>query len=434
LTVKERYGKSLHTAKGGGNVPKSTEIPKGYRRLEGSERRPAPKAEFLGPADPKEKLEVTIVLRRRPDGPPVPKFDYFATTPPSQRRRMPTDEFAAKYGAAPSDIDRVTKFVKEHGLTVVEANAARRSVVVSGTVAQMSEAFAVTLGRYQHTVVRRRHEGPRTETYRGRDGFIHIPHELAEVIIGVFGLDNRRITKSGSGDPPNTTTITIPQVRGLYQFPTNSAAGQTIAIFSEAGYQTSDITNYFSTLPPGYPAVIPTDISVDASNDGSEDLETTQDICIAATAAPGAAIAVYFTSYTQQGWVDLIHRVVHPSAGDPQCSVLSSSFYVSNGDDANSLMNQGISTSWLTAVDTALQDAAIQGVTVCICSGDDGSDCGVGDGKAHVTFPASDPWVLGVGGTTVGNIIGSSFDEYVWNDTFNVTGFYPSVHGPWAHP
>src|ERR1700730_7855798 len=34
----------------------------------------------------------------------------------------------------------------------------------------------------------------------------------------------------------------------------------------------------------------------------------------------------------------------------------------------------------------------------------------------HVEYPGSDPWVLSVGGTTIGNISGSSFDEYVWND------------------
>ena len=164
---------------------------------------------------------------------------------------------------------------------------------------------------------------------------------------------------------------------------------------------------------------------MDASNDGTEDPETTQDICIAATAAPHAAIAVYFTTYTQDGWVDLLDRVIHPEAGDPHCSVLSSSFYVSNGDNPASLQFP-VTSSWLTAVDLALEDAAIQGVTVCICSGDQGSDCDQGTGQAFVTFPASDPWVLGVGGTTIGNISGSSFDEYVWNDTFNIPGLLPS--------
>jgi hypothetical protein len=168
------------------------------------------------------------------------------------------------------------------------------------------------------------------------------------------------------------------------------------------------------------------DVPVDAGNDGTEDLETTQDICIAATAAPGANIAVWFTTYTQNGWTDLLGQVGLPKAGQPTCAVLSSSFYVSNGDDTTGLADSGVTTGWVTAVDMALQDLAIQGVTVCICSGDQGSDCTISDGNAHVTFPASDPWALGVGGTTVGDIAGSSFDEYVWNDTFTVTGFNPS--------
>lgn len=290
-------------------TPKGPDIPNGYRRLEGSERRPAPKAEFLGLADPKETLSITIVLRRRPDGPPVPEPSFFAATPPSQRRRMPADEFAAKYGAAPSDIDRVSEFAKAHGLTVVETHPARRTVVVSGTVAQLNATFAVRLGRYKVEHPRgRRSQRPETETYRGRDGFIHVPNELADAVVGVFGLDNRNITKRNGGDPPHTATLTVPQVTRLYNFPANSASGQTIAIFSESGYQMNDITQYYATLPSGYTKPTITDIPVDASNDGSADPETTQDICIAASAAPGTAIAVYFTTYSQQGWVDLIQR------------------------------------------------------------------------------------------------------------------------------
>src|ERR1700728_396633 len=38
------------------------------------------------------------------------------------------------------------------------------------------------------------------------------------------------------------------------------------------------------------------------------------------------------------------------------------------------------------------------------------------DHKAHVQFPGSSPWVLAVGGTTIGDVSGLSFDEYVWND------------------
>jgi hypothetical protein len=74
---------------------------------------------------------------------------------------------------------------------------------------------------------------PHIGNYRGRDGFIHVPKEIAHTIVGVFGLDNRKITKhNNTGDPSNTKALSIPQIAQLYNFPTNSAAGQTIAIVS----------------------------------------------------------------------------------------------------------------------------------------------------------------------------------------------------------
>ncbi len=49
----------------------------------------------------------------------------------------------------------------------------------------------------------------------------------------------------------------------------------------------------------------------------------------------------------------------------------------------------------------ALQDAATLGVTVTVAAGDDGSTDGAGDGKLHVDFPASSPFALACGGTTL---------------------------------
>ena len=394
------------------------EIPKNYRPLAGSERRPGPSARLLAPTKDDETIAVTVVVRRRSDGPPVPGHSYYRDTPPSHRRRLSNDEFAHKYGADQSDIDKVTAFVTAHGLRVLETHLARRTVVVSGTVELFRRAFHVTLNDYEHQVARTRTGSPASERYRGRDGYIHVPAELAEIIVGVFGLDNRRITKRNIGDPPGTAPIPVKEVTELYDFPTNLAAGQSIAIFSEGGYLPSDISANFGGSPP-----VVVDVPVDAPNLGFPDPETTQDIFIAASAAPGATIGVYFTTYDQKGWVDLITRVIHPDPGDPVCSVLSSSFYVSNGDDAPTLLSEGVSMGWLTAVSAVFEDAAIQAVTVCIASGDTGAQSKVGDGHAHIQYPASDPWVLAVGGTTIGDISGLSFEEYAWNDLFTFGGF-----------
>jgi kumamolisin len=391
--------------------------PKNNRPLAASELRPTLGARRLGPASETETLSVTIVLPRRSGGPPIPEPADYLQTPPVRRPRLAEQDFAARYGADAADVEKVVAFAQSQGLTIDETNAARRMVVVSGTVGQFNSAFDISLQNYEHEVERSTRSGRQTETYRGYDGFINVPAYLAEVIVGVFGLDNRRISKRNTGDPSNTDPIPISTVRTVYDFPTNSAAGQTIAIFSEGGYLASDISANFSGKPP-----LLIDVTVDASNGNVPDFETTQDIYIAGSAAPGAKIAIYFTLYSQKGWVDLIARVIHPSAGDPVCSVLSSSFYVSDGDDAATLLAEGVPTSWITAVTQLFQDAAIQNVTICIASGDTGAQSKRSDGKAHVQYPASDPWVLAVGGTTIGNVIGTSFDEWAWNDNTGASG------------
>ena len=155
---------------------------------------------------------------------------------------MPQPAFAARYGAEPGEIEKVVAFALGHGLRVDETNAARRTVVVSGTVGQFNKAFNVTLHDYEHQVRRSPRSAPQIEAYRGYDGFIHVPNDLAEIIVGVFGLDNRRITKRTAADPPSTSPIPMSTMPGLYDFPSNLPAGQTIAIFSEEGVLASDIT------------------------------------------------------------------------------------------------------------------------------------------------------------------------------------------------
>jgi hypothetical protein len=395
-----------------------TSVPDGYVELAGSERRASATARRLSPAEPTEEFTVTIVLRRRPDGQSLPTVEDFLNIPPSERPRMSQSEFASRYGASQEDIDAVTAFATDEGLAVVETNAARRTVVVRGTVEQMNRAFGVDLGAYELSVMPHRGGESQQERYRGREGMIYIPSALDLVVVGVFGLDNRSIGGRNGAEPPNTTTVTVPTVAGLYNYPTNSAAGQTIGIFSLDGYDTADITSFYGTLPASYTAPTITDVLIGGATNSGSDLfgEITQDIDLASAFAPGAGISVYLNNGGEQGWVDTLSRVAHPDPTDTPCSVFSSSYFLSDGDDASGMATRSVTTAMINAIHAALQDAAIQGVTVVIASGDRGTDSGVGDGHVHVQYPASDPWVLSVGGTTIGNVNGSSFDEYVWND------------------
>lgn len=431
--------------------------PPNYIQIEGSERKAVSQSKLLGPADSNEMVKVTIVLRRRPDGPSFPTPEELSRVPAHKRGRMPEAEFASKYGASPSDLNAVTSFARASGLTVIEAHAARRSVIVSGTVAQMEKAFGVKLNQYEAPAVEHRRmpthakEAPVLERFRSHEGPVQAPSGIAEAIMAVFGLDNRRITKRNSADPSNTdNNVGANTLAGLYQFPPVSAAGETIAIvsfggqspFPGNGYDTTsgssnDFAKYYATLPAGYtaPQILPVPPASISSNFGP-DLETTQDICISSTIAQGATIAVYFLDFFSDSWFDLLERIITPSAGDFPAgvsapSVISSSDYICDGDDSATLSNEGIPTSTITAVHSAFEDAMANHITVCIAAGDQGSDSKVGsntgvsewgesfssDGKAHVQYPGSDPLVLSCGGTTVGNVVGSSFEEYVWNDT-----------------
>jgi kumamolisin len=383
--------------------------PTGYVRLAGSERSLVSGAERVGPADPKEEATVSVRVRRRPDVPPLPSPVESAGPEGSFPTR---EEFSAKWGASEADLDAVGAFADENGLEVVERSVARRTVVLRGTVDQLSRTFGVSLGRYQL---------PDGE-YRGREGHVLVPEKLAGIIQGVFGLDNRRMARRAiiyRHLAPTLTAgpVTPPEVAALYNFPTDtSAAGQTIGLIEfapGAGYERADLDYFFQeTLGRATPNLV--DISVDgATNDpwprGAQG-EVTLDIDVAGGAAEGANLAVYFAPWTEQGWVDVISTAVHDTTNRPV--VLSVSWGWPENEQYGGLAwtPQAIAT-----VSEAFQEAAALGVTVLVSAGDDGTYCGIYDGKAHVLYPASDPYVTGCGGTTLLTSVGLVFSETVWN-------------------
>lgn len=407
-------------------------IPAGYRAIEGSARRPVEGAVALGPAPKDEVLSVTIVLRPRA---PMPDLAYWQSRIQGPRRYLSVEEFAQQYGAAPDDIATVTAFATSHGLTVTDTNVAGRTVIVRGTVAQMNTAFGVTLTNYDAPLRRSRRKlatrpQPERQTYRGREGAVHLPTEVAPAVIAVLGLDNRQLGGVNIGDPPGTKTTTVPEIAKLYNFPTTSASGQTIGIFNAGGNydptpMTGDIAKYFAGMPAGSNTIPDIQDVPSGTNDPSltgmalEDFEITQDILIAATVAQGAKIAVYFETNDETGWTAWATKATMPGTGDPTPSVLTSSWIFAHSDDTDA-----VPADVRSAVSMAFQAAAARGITIFVAQGDSGSSDGLGTDAAgrscHVQYAGTDPWVTSCGGTTVGNITAdqSSFDEIAWSDLF----------------
>ncbi len=411
--------------------------PASYRPVQGSERRPAKDAHRVRAEDPAAHLSVTIRVRRRSDAPPLPSAPGTATG------HITRQDFANLYGSSDADLTLVASFARSHGLTVDETSNARRVVVASGTVEQMNNAFNVDLGRY---------ESPE-QTYRGREGHVHLPDEIANLVEGVFGLDNRRMARRAgtrvspprgrvfspvssqpaiSDIPPrgldgpalNVTSLTPPQVAALYDYPLSpDATGQTIGIIEfGGGFAQSDLNSFFSGLGGGFTAPTPIVVGVDgATNDPGVDInsdtEVALDICVAGSVAANAEIATYFAPWTEQGWVDVITTSVHDATNNP--SVLSISWGWPEFETVEGLT---WTAAAIDAVNATFQDAAALGVTVFAASGDNGSDCGLGGGVARVLYPASDPFVSSCGGTRISDVSGASFTETTWNNSFGTTG------------
>ena len=372
------------------------------RPVPGSERAPLAGAVAVGKTAPDQRLEVTVLLRRRDEQ--GLKARAAAPTPGGH---MDHAAFVAAYGADPADIEKVAAFAASHGLTVVQSDRGRRTVILSGTAEQFEAAFDVELQDFEYDA----------GSYRGRTGAVHIPEELSGVVEAVMGLDNRPAAKPHfrlrSGLAPHTPggpkSFTPPQLAKLYGFPAGTGKGQCIALIElGGGYRPADLKAYFSGLGVGQPKV--TAVGVDhaankpTGDPNGPDGEVVLDIEVAGAVAPKAHIAVYFAPNTDAGFLNAITTAMHDTTNKP--SVIS----ISWGGPESSWTAQS-----LAAFDSAFQAAAALGITVLVASGDDGSSDGVNDGKDHVDFPASSPHATACGGTRL-TASGQTFTEQVWND------------------
>jgi kumamolisin len=361
------------------------------RRTLDSSGRPAPTDPRIGEADPDQSITVSVYLR---PGGPVPSD-----------RRVSRDEWVKSAGATEDDLVAIRRFATDHGLAVVESDAARRLVRMSGAASRHGTAFGTELQRFQ--------AGDGT-IYLGREGKLSLPAELTDVVTGVFGLDGRpqastqfRVGSSEAVSYPPT------EVGAAYQVPPGTGAGQCVGIVElGGGYRSDDLDTYFTSLGLVTPTV--TAVSVDGGinspgrSDGP-DGEVMLDIEMIGSIANGATIAVYFAPNTDQGFLDAVTTAIHDTTNKP--SVLSISWGGPESTWTAQAMNQ---------MEQAFTDAAALGVTVTVAAGDNGSTDGVTDGEQHVDFPASAPHALACGGTTL-QLSGSATDptivsEVVWNE------------------
>ena len=404
--------------------------------ISGSEYVPLAGSSAVSPVDPQSRISVTVVVRSRRPAPELHSDRELASRLPGQRQHLSREEFESRHGAHADDLAAVERFAREHGFEIIETSPARHCVVLRGKAGEFGRTFRVEMKEYEH------HRG----RHRGTDGAIHIPRELAGFVDAVLGLHDRPCALrhlAGAGVKKAVRARFLPSdVAQLYRFPRHAdGKGQCIGVIElGGGYYKSDIESFFASIKMPMPKI--TDVSVDGAKNAPTDLatltsfmtavtsgkkiapdgdaksrramdsamsttETTMDIELVSAFAPGAHIVVYFAPNTEQGIYHALTTALADKKNRP--SVLSLSW----GEP-----EPNVSPKYAALINDVLKNLSHVGVTVCVSSGDFGAHNGT-PGKPSVNFPASSPYALGCGGTTL-KASGSEIEnEVVWNCVFD---------------
>jgi kumamolisin len=155
------------------------------------------------------------------------------------------------------------------------------------------------------------------------------------------------------------------------------------------------------------------EVAVDGTgNSGVFDGETGLDITVAGAIAPNATIAVYFAGAETQNMILALQMMIHPTGSGSVPSVISISY--GWGQDDPGTPGSFSDSEWAQFTQL-FEDAAVNKITVLVSSGDSGPQVG-SETQAQVSYPGQRGIGPSCGGTTIGNINGSSFSEWVWND------------------
>jgi hypothetical protein len=373
---------------------------------------------------------------------------------PSYHKFITPEQFGALYGPADADIQAVTTWLQGHGFTVNQVHKGKTAIEFSGNVAELQSAFHTSIHSY--LVNGQQHYANASDP--------RIPAALAPVVAGLAHMNNFKpkstaihgprgqydpVTKhftpllTGVIDgqdflavgPSDAATIYDSPISGLNKNFSGTAyngAGVTIGIANDANVNPASISTYRSFF--GLPASAP-NIIVDGDDPGVGDIydsdsgEATLDVELAGAMAPGATINLYTAADNNLEYG--LNLAIYRALDDNAVNILSVSFGECEAFQGTT-GNEDISDEW--------EQAAAQGITVTVSTGDSGS-AGCDDPNSEgaavnglaVNGLASTPYNVAVGGTDFDALV-TSFGTYV--GTSNTTPYYGTAlnyipENPW---
>lgn len=386
---------------------------------------PAPAHAALTPMADAAQMSITLALPLRDlAGAKRLLADISDPASASYGKFLTPAEFGARFGADSDAYEHVRSWAISQGLAVGARNDSRTILPLTGTARQFGALFHTRFATFNTPL----HGDGRVMLVKPS-----LPAELAGRISGVVGLasagryaplarispDSAKVANSGTGIGGYYSPTDI---RKAYDIPaqTSSAKTEVVGIFEQGGYSAADITTYENQYGVNVPQTL---VSVNGAGTGKNvfvEIEDVLDIDAIMGTNPNASnIRVYIDGKDtfQVALLDALNQMAQDH--------LSTTISISYGQDE---VTQG--TPAILAEGTAFMQLAMQGQTVFVSSGDDGSGGRTGGGTVlNAPDPGSQPYVVSVGGTTLTLDSSQNYlSETVWDGTGG------GVSSVWAIP
>ena len=373
-----------------------------------------------GPAPDNMQLDRLQVMLKRSSGQEATLkqliTDMHTPGSASYHKWLTPDEFGAQFGPSDQDIATIETWLQTKGFNVTKVNPGKQTIEFSGNVAQLRSAFKTQIHKYS----------VKGETRYANASDPQIPAALAPVFGGFTSLNNfrpnrySRVLGKATYDPKTDKAVPQWTVGGssgvsfvlspadysvqydlnpLYQAGINGS-GQTIAIVNDTNININLVNQFRSlfSLPANPPQVIidGNDPGIDGINDpggpNGDSIEAYLDVEWSGAVAPNATIDLVIAADTALEY-GLLLAAEHAVYGNI-APVISMSF--GQCEQVSPGMNQAFNALW--------EQAAAQGITVLVSSGDGGTaTCDRGSEYAlsgqTVNGWGSSPYNVSVGGT-----------------------------------
>lgn len=395
---------------------------------------------LVGTPSPNAPVTVRLYLTPRGGLAALASAEQAIATPgsPSYRHFLTPAQYHAAYDATSQTVSAVSSWLQGAGFKIAGQEAHNRYLDITGDVTAAQRAFGVTMGTYSHDGM----------TVQAPSGAASAPDAVAGNVLAVSGLDTTPMVATpsaqkpqppsggfrnapvcshwyGDATPTNTPTpdatvlplfnsqvlpfapcgYTGPQLRGAYEAGNTAGldgSGVTVAIvdafasptiLSDANTYATSVgdsafaSNQFSQSMPASFTQVNANKSPKQCDAAGWYGEETLDVEAVHAMAPGANVRYYAAASCND--TDLL--AAFSRINDEGVAKIVSNSWGGSGDVVKSAL--------LGVYDAAFLQGSVEGISYAFSSGDNGDEA-TSLGTPQTDFPASDPNVTAVGGTS----------------------------------